>query len=238
VRRALKFLFGALAIVVVAAVAFTAWYVLTDNAPAKPKLGTAKPTGSGGPATPVGTWRVRRGAGVYVGYRIKELFGDAVIKRDAVGRTGTVDGSLTVGRNAVVGAMVTADVTKLDSGRAARDAYTRDNALETGKFTTARFELTPPLALPINLARGQEVHLNANGTLRLHGVTNPVTVAIDARWNGPTIEAVGTAPITLADFGIHAPSTPIAKVDDTGSLELALTFVPGKPARVVVSPAG
>jgi|tagenome__1003787_1003787.scaffolds.fasta_scaffold20931249_2 polyisoprenoid-binding protein YceI len=237
-RRAFKFLFGALALVVVVAIAFTAWYVLSDNAPAKPKLSDSKPSAAGGPATPVGTWRVTPGTEVYVGYRIKELFGDSVLKRDAAGRTPAVTGTLTVAPNKLTAATVTADVTKLDSGRAARDAYTRDNALETGKFMTARFTLAAPVALP-TAAKGKQVHVTAPGTLLLHGVTKPVTITIDARWNGPTIEAVGTAPITLADFGIDAPDTPIAKVDDHGSLEFALKFAPAKAAAAkIVNPAG
>jgi polyisoprenoid-binding protein YceI len=226
VRRAFKFLFGALALIVLAAIAFTAWYVLTDDAPAKPKLSTTTPTDTGGPATAAGAWHVVRGRSVFVGYRIKELFGDAVLKRDAVGRTTVVDGNLTIAGNRVATAVVSADVSKIDSGRATRDAYTRDNALETGKFKHARFTLTTPVTLPAHLAKGQRVQTVAKGTLLLHGVTRPVTVTLDARWNGPTIDAVGTGPIVLADFGIDAPDTPIAKVDDKGSLEFDLRFAP------------
>jgi len=120
-----KFLFRRARHIVVAAVAFTAWYVLTDNAPAKPKLSVSQPVGSGGPATPVGAWRVRAGSDVYVGYRIKELFGDAVLKRDAVGRTGVVTGTMTITQNKLTTATVTADVTKLDSGRARARTRTR-----------------------------------------------------------------------------------------------------------------
>jgi polyisoprenoid-binding protein YceI len=227
VRRAFKFLFGALAILLVGAIAFTAWYVLTDDAPAKPKLSNNTPTGTGGPPTPVGAWHVVRGPSVFVGYRIKELFGDAVLKRDAVGRTDLVTGGLKIAGSRVATVIVNADVSKLDSGRPSRDAYTRDNALETGKFKTARFTLTAPVLLPTNVARGKQVHAVASGALLLHGVTRPVRITLDARWNGPTIEAVGSAPIALADFGIDAPSTPIAKVDDHGTLEFDLQFAPG-----------
>jgi polyisoprenoid-binding protein YceI len=230
VRRAFKLLFGALVILVLGAIAFVAWYVLTDNAPAKPKLSASTPTGAGGPATPVGAWHVVRGPSVFVGYRIKELFGDAVLKRDAVGRTSVVNGKLTIAGDRATTVVVNADVSKLDSGRSARDAYTRDNALETGKFPAAHFTLTSPIALPAHLAKGRKVHTNANGTLLLHGVTRPVKITLDARWNGPTIDAVGTAPIVLNDFGIDAPDTPIAKVDDHGSLEFDLSFAPGTTA--------
>ena len=84
----------------------------------------------------------------------------------------------------------------------------------------ARFTLTKPIALPAHVAKGQKFNTSASGTLLLHGVTRPVTVTLDARWNGPTIDAVGTAPITLADFGIDAPHTVIADVDDQGLLRV------------------
>lgn len=225
-RRALKLLFGALALVVLLAAGFIAWYVFGDRAPAKPKLSVTAPTSVSGPATPDGTWKVKSAPTLFVGYRIKELFGDAVLKRDAVGRTAVVSGSLTIANGRVTAAVVTAELSKLDSSRAARDSYTRDNALETSKFPSARFTLTAPIGLPAHLAKGQRIHTQAKGNLALHGVTRPVTVSLDTRWNGATIDAVGSAPIVLRDYKIDAPDTPIAKVDDHGSLELNLEFVP------------
>ena len=226
-RRALKLLFGALALVVLVGIGFLAWYIFGDRAPAKPKLNVTAPTSASGPATPDGTWKVKPGPKFFVGYRIKELFGDAVLERDAVGRSAVASGTLTIADGRVTAAVVTADISELDSGRAARDSYTRDNALESSKFPTARFTLTAPIGLPAHLAKGQRIHTQATGSLSLHGVTHPVTVALDTRWNGPTIDAVGSAPIVLGDYGIDAPDTPIAKVDDHGSLELNLEFVPG-----------
>ena len=240
-RRALKLIFGALVVVVLLAGAFVAWYVLGDRAPAKPELSASAPTGTGGPATPDGTWHVERGPSVFVGYRIKELFGDAVIKHEVVGRTPAVTGTLTIARDEVETAVVTADVTKLESDREARDSYIRDNALDSTTFPTARFTLTAPIALPPRVARGRPVHVRAAGTLLLHGVTRAVTVALDARWDGPTIDVVGTAPIVLHDFGIAPPHTPIADVDSHGSFELDLTFGTGRaavPAGRSRTPAG
>jgi len=128
VRRALKLLFGALALVVLVAGGFIAWYVFGDRAPAKPHLGGGV-TSSAGPSTPDGSWKVIARPTTFVGYRIKELFGDAVLKRDAAGRTKAVSGTLTIVNNRVTSAVVTADISTLDSGRAARDSYARDNAL-------------------------------------------------------------------------------------------------------------
>jgi len=228
VRRALKWGAVALVVVVLAVGGFLAWWILSDRAPGKPKLSAADPTATGGPATPVGPWHVVRTKDVFVGYRIKELFGDAVLKHTVVGRTPTVSGGLTIAGNRVTNAQVTADLADLESDRAARDTYIHDHALETDKFPTSRFTLTTPISLPAGISRGKALHTTATGRLLLHGVTRPVTVDLDARWDGPTIQVVGSAPITLANFHITAPNTVIADVDDHGSFEVDLVLAPGR----------
>jgi len=138
-----------------------------------------------------------------------------------------VNGTLSISDNRVTTAAVSVDVTKLGSDRSARDAYVRDTTLETDKFPTARFTLTKPIALPTGIAKGKVLHdVRATGTLLLHGVTRPITITVDARWNGPTIDVIGTAPILLRDYRIEPPDTVIARVDDHGSVELDLTFSP------------
>ena len=226
-RRALKYGVIALIVVVLAIGGFVAWWVLTDRAPGKPELSATGAT-AGGPATPNGTWHVVRKPGVFVGYRIKELFGDAVLKHEVVGRTPAVTGRLTIAGNRVTQAVVSGDLRQLASDREARDSYIHDHALETDKFPTGRFTLTAPITIPNNVGRGKAVHAEATGRLELHGVTRPVGIDLDARWNGPTIQVVGTAPITLADFHITAPNTVIADVDDHGSFEVDLLFAPGR----------
>ena len=226
-RRAFKFVFRALVILVVGAIAFVAWYVFANRAPAKPKLSVAPKTATGGPSTPDGLWRVAPSGQHYVGYRIKELFGDAVLKHEVVARTNAATGRLRIAGNKVTTAVVNADVTKLTSDREARDSYIRDNALESAKFPLARFTLTKPITLAAPVTKGAKFHTQASGTMLIHGVTHPITVTIDARWDGPTIDAVGTGPIVLADYGIEAPQTVIADVDTKGSFEFDLQFVPG-----------
>jgi polyisoprenoid-binding protein YceI len=226
VRRAIKLLVGAVVVVVVFAAAFVAWWVFGDRAPAKPKLSADASAEAGGPATPDGAWHVKPGSQVYVGYRIKELFGDSTLKHDVVARTPAVTGRLRIANDRVTTAVVSGDVTKLTSDREARDSYIRDNGLDSYKFPTARFTLTTPIPLATPVKKGQEVNTQAHGTLLLHGVKRPVTFSVQARWDGPTIDVVGTAPIVLRDFGITPPHTVIADVDDHGSMELDLSFVP------------
>jgi polyisoprenoid-binding protein YceI len=226
VRRAFRLLIVAVVVAVLAVGAFIGWYIFGSSAPGKPKLSATANT-TGGPRTPDGSWRVVKGENVFVGYRIKELFGDAVLKRDAVGHSAAVGGTLTVAGHRVTAAVVTADLTQLGSDRSARDAYVRDNTLETAKFPNARFTLTKPIALTGTVTKGKSLKgLRATGRMLIHGVTRPITFLLDARWNGATIDVVGSAPIVLRDFAVTPPHTVIASVDDHGSVELDLTFAP------------
>jgi polyisoprenoid-binding protein YceI len=228
VRRAIKLLIATVVVVVLVVAGFVGWYVFGSRVPGKPKLSATSNT-SGGPRTPIGAWHVVPGEKVFVGYRIKELFGDALLKRDAVGQARAVSGSITVASSGVTAAVVTADVTKLGSDRAARDSYVRDTTLETSKFPKARFTLTKPIALPAHVVKGTSLKgLRATGRMLIHGITRSITFVLDARWNGPTIDVVGSAPIVLRDFRITPPDTVIASVDDHGAVELDLTFAPGR----------
>ena len=49
-----------------------------------------------------------------------------------------------------------------------------------------------------------QVALTLDGQLTLHGVTRPFTIPVKARWNGGTIDVIGTAPIVLGDYGTGA----------------------------------
>ena len=132
---------------------------------------------------------------MYLGYRIKELFADSVVKRDAVGRTPDMAGVMRIRGPAVTSALVTAQMQHLKSDRGTRDNYIHTHAIESDKFPTAVFRLTVPIELPQPLVKGAKVKVDATGKLTLHGVTKTVTVPLEARWTGPTIEIVGTAPI-------------------------------------------
>src|SRR6266545_7445360 len=45
--------------------------------------------------------------------------------------------------------------------------------------------------MPSVPAKGKAVEMTVSGDLTLHGVTEPVDVAVEARWNGPTISVAG-----------------------------------------------
>ena len=66
--------------------------------------------------------------------------------------------------------------------------------------------------------------MKATGTLTLHGTTKPVTIDLEARRNGTTIEVNGLVPITFADWAIPNPSFGPISMDDHGELELLVVF--------------
>jgi hypothetical protein len=52
-----------------------------------------------------------------------------------------------------------------------------------------------------------------------------VTVDLAAQLEGNVLVAVGSLPITFADFGVRAPTAPIvASVEDRGVMEFQLYF--------------
>jgi polyisoprenoid-binding protein YceI len=225
VRHPLRWLFAGIGLVIAALIAVGAWYVFGGSAPAKPSL-SSDPVATGGPATPDGTWKVVQGKDVYLGYRMTEVFGGDIVHKTAVGRTPNVSGTMTITGDRVTAARVSGDLRELHSDRAPRDNYIHTHAIESDQFPEATFELTEPISLRAPLSKGTPVHVSATGDLTLHGVTRRVTVPLDARWTGPTVEVVGTAPIVLRDYKIEPPQTSVVRADDHGSLELALTFQP------------
>jgi polyisoprenoid-binding protein YceI len=225
--RARTFVLAAL-VVVLAAGAALWWFVLRDDAPPKATLGDCT-ADAGGLQSPTGSWKVRSGtdeATDFVGYRIKELFGGATIKRTAAGRTADVTGTIEITGATVDHVTITADVTSLSSDLVARDTAIHTKGLQTDDFPEATFTSSGPVTLGAPPGRGRAVRATVPGELDLHGQKKAVRVPVDACWSGRTIKVSGSAPIVLADYGIEDIKTPIVKIDDRGSLEFQLTFVP------------
>jgi polyisoprenoid-binding protein YceI len=226
--RARTFVLAALAVVLVAGGALW-WFVLRDDAPEEAKLDTKSDCAvQGGAATPNGSWEVKPGKVEegFVGYRMQELFGGETIKKTAVGRTPDVTGSMTVAGTSISDVTIEADMTTLASDRTARDTKMTTDGLETNDFPDATFTATGPVALPAAAAKGTAVKATVDGELELHGEKKAVEVPVQACWTGATIRVTGSAPVVLADYGIDQVETPIVEMDDHGSFEFELTFVP------------
>jgi polyisoprenoid-binding protein YceI len=218
-------------VVVLVALGFAGWwFFLRDDAPPEATLvarDAPETTVAGSATSPDGTWTVQQGDDVFAGYRVTEQFAGETITKTAVGRSPAVTGTLTVEGSTIPAATFEVDMTKLASDSSRRDSRIRSDGLQTNQFTTASFTLTQPLELAAAPALNTEVEVQAIGDLTLHGVTKPVTMALQARWNGDTIDVAGGTAIMMADYGINPPSVGgFVSVADEGRLEVQLTLVP------------
>ena len=161
--------------------------------------------------------------GSFAGFRITEELAQ-IGATEAVGRTGDVQGSLTIEGSTVTEATFTIDMTTLQSNDSRRNGKIQE-ALQTDQFPTASFTLTEPIALGANAASGEDITVDAVGNLSIHGQTQPVTLPLQAKLVGSTVIVVGSVDVTFADYGVEVPTAPIVvSVQDHGPIEFQLLF--------------
>jgi polyisoprenoid-binding protein YceI len=212
-------------VVVIAAAGFAGyWFLIREDAAAKPKI-TATKTVEGGSVDGKWTLTANDVNGSFVQYRVHEQF-VGLIDNDATGKSTDVTGSMTINGTTVSGIEVTANLAALKSDKDLRDNALKSRGLETDKFPTAKFVASGPVTLPNAPAKGATVKVDVPGSLTLHGVTKTVTAPIEARWDGKTVQiVVKQLNINLPDYSITPPTGgPVAEVDDHGDLELQLFF--------------
>jgi polyisoprenoid-binding protein YceI len=202
------------------------------EAPAPTTAATTGPAPTAAPLATDGTWTIDRtitnaqGTGSFAGFRIDEVL-VGVGSTTAVGRTTTVDGSITASGSTLTAAHVTADLTDITTNDSRRDDAVQ-RALSTSRYPEATFVLTQPVDVGTVPASGQKIDLAATGDLTIRGVSRTVTVDLQAQVQGDILVVVGSAPVTLADYGVTAPTAPVvASVADHGTFEFQLYFKKG-----------
>jgi polyisoprenoid-binding protein YceI len=116
-------------------------------------------------------------------------------------------------------------MTSLQSDDDRRDGQLRQRGIQTDSFPTATFTLTEPIDVGSVPKSGETVNATATGDLTLHGVTKSVSVPVQARWNGETVEVVGSVDVALADYGIEPPvGFLVLSIADHGTIEFDLFF--------------
>ena len=196
------------------------------SSPQKLALSSPTPTPSGSPTATAsagtGTWTVTSGS--QAGYRVREQLASLPAPSDAVGRTSSITGSVTVTQSGssytVAAASLTVNVNTLTSDRPMRDQRIRQMGLESNRYPTATFVLTTPIDLPAGATGGQIVNLSATGQLTIHGVTKTVTIPIQARLSGTQIELAGSITFPFGEFGMTPPSIGgFVSVQDNATME-------------------
>lgn len=213
------------AILVVAAVGGPFAYIHFIEGKAPPPLTLASPSVTdASPASeatsPDGTWKVTTGS--IVGYRVNEvLFGQTNV---AVGRTGSITGTITVAGTSITRGSISVDMTSVTSDQSRRDEQFNGRIMETSTFPTATLTLSSPVDLGSLPEAGQERTLQVAGTLTLHGVTKAVAFQVTGRYEGSTFSVAGSIPITFSDWNIQNPSFGPVTTEDHGLLEFSLIF--------------
>src|SRR5215831_13058488 len=168
--------------------------------------GAAGRDSSGSSSALDGTYTVAPGnSRNFVGYRVTEKLVANISETTATGRTDNVTGTFTVDGTTVRDVTVAADLRDLQSDNGFRDGRIRSEGLESDRFPTAKFALTQPITLSSLPQPGETITVDATGDFTLHGVTQQVTVPIQARWDGRDIQLVGSLPVAFADYHITAP---------------------------------
>jgi polyisoprenoid-binding protein YceI len=167
-----------------------------------------------------GEWFIADGS--VVGYRVKEiLFGQDVT---AVGRTGSVTGSITIDDESVVSGGFVVDMTTITSDSSRRDGQVNGRILQTTTYPQATFTLSAPIALSASALAGEPTRVEATGTLTLLDTTREVTVSLDVQLVDGSVNIVGTIVIVFDEWNIPDPSTSGISVEPQGELEFALVL--------------
>ena len=228
-RRTLVYVLSGFVVLAVGAFAFAYFvlfptdspdkFTLSDSAATPAATATAAATAAAGTTT----WAIADGS--EAGYRVREKLAFLPAKNDAVGRTSAITGNAesTGAGDAlkITKASFKIDVSTLTSDQDKRDERIRSIGIESDRFPTATFALAEPIALT-------KTKVDATGDLTLHGVKKRVTIPLQVRQSGATLEAVGSLSFPWGDFGMTAPSVAgFVSVEDTATLEFDLKLAEG-----------
>lgn len=157
------------------------------------------------------------------GYRVfKDFVGASEF--EAVGRTRTILGGLTIEGTTLTEASFDVDIASIVSDDERRDAQFRGPILNSGLFPFANFTLTSPIDLGAAPQDAGEVTVDVTGELTLKGVTNEVELPLTARLVNGEVQVAGSIDIVFADYDIEPPTTPVIIVRDEGIIEFSLFF--------------
>ncbi|NAZ88441.1 YceI family protein [Kineococcus sp. T90] len=167
-----------------------------------------------------GTWRVGGGT---AGYRVDEVLNGRDVT--VTGRTEQVGGELTVAGGQLTAGTVTVDLASVTTDSGARDGQFR-RLLGVEANPAATFTLTGPVPLG-GLDAGTTLAVTLPGTLSINGRERPVQVpaTVERAAAGP-VTVTGAAGVTWADFDVQAPDLGFVSVEDTGTVEFAVTATP------------
>ncbi len=171
-----------------------------------------------------GTWVLSSQGTSFVGYRIGEELAN-IGTTTAVGRTSDVVVALEFDGSAITSVTIEADLRTLTSDQSFRDGALRTRGIETDTYPFATFVLTEAIPIDSLPTAEEALSVTVQGTLDLHGVTNPVTIALEGQYVDGLVVVVGVTDIALADYDIEPPTGfRVLSIDDVGVMEFQLVL--------------
>jgi polyisoprenoid-binding protein YceI len=205
---------------------FAIYKVFLESDPKPPAKITKTTTVGGG--TLDGTYRAAPGPAedpTFVGYRVQEELAAVGVESTATGRTGEVTGSFTIDGMTVKDVTVDANLLSLKSDRDMRDNRIKTLGLESESFPQSKFVLTQPISFKSVPNVGETVRATAKGDFTLHGITRPVSIPLEGRWDGRDIQVIGDLDVRFADYQIEPPNIGgFVSVKDQGVMEFKILF--------------
>jgi polyisoprenoid-binding protein YceI len=198
-------------------------YIHFIEGPAPKPLSLPPSTATGRAEVPSGVWRATSAS--TVGYRVHEvLFGQS---NEAVGRTHSVTGSITLSHATVTHASFTVEMSTVHSDQHRRDVQFDGRIMDVAKYPTATFTLGAPIALNAHDRAGVPVSALATGDLSLRGQTHRVTFDLTASYTAKEILINGAIPIDFATWHIPVSGFAGITIGSHGTVEFLLTLHPG-----------
>ena len=171
-----------------------------------------------------GTWTLSEQGTSFVGYRIGEELAN-IGTATAVGRTSDIVATLVFDGVMITSVIIEADLRTLTSDQSFRDGALRTRGIETDTYPVATFVLVQPIPVAALPGGEETLSVTVNGTLELHGVTNPVSVTLQGQLVDGLVVVVGSTEIALADYNIEPPTGfRVLSIDDIGIMEFQLVL--------------
>ena len=183
-------------------------------------------SGAKAASTPLdGQWHVVEGKNpniTSVGFTFSEILpGD---ERVTSGSTGYVTGEAEISDSTLNSALIEVDMNELSTDRDVRDVNMKDKLFETSKFPTATFALTEPVDVSQLPEDGTAGLIDVTGELTIKGHTELVDAQFQALRDGEMLIVSGEVEVNREDFGVHSPDLIAAKIAETGTVDIRLSF--------------
>ena len=171
-----------------------------------------------------GTWSLSGQGTSFVGYRIGEELAN-IGTTTAVGRTSDIEATLEFDGVMITSVNIVADLRTLTSDQSFRDGALRTRGIESDTYPFATFVLVQPIPIATLPAGEETLSVTVDGTLDLHGVTNPVSIDLQGQFVDGLVVVVGSTEIALADYDIEPPTGfRVLSIDDVGIMEFQIVL--------------